>query len=98
VLVATPLKVEISPAQSLFFFLALSDFHVRLYTRHSGAGAGGLGSKLGSNSRRIFMSLEINRKSFEMRGVGPPPNFTGKKAYSVCLARVRISPGLPIEP
>jgi hypothetical protein len=42
VLVVTPLKVEISPAQSpLFCFLDLSDFHVRLYTRHSGAGAGG---------------------------------------------------------
>lgn len=24
-----------------------------------------------------------------MRGVGTPPKFTGKKAYQVCLARVR---------
>jgi len=25
---------------------------------------------------------------FKMQGVGPPPNFTGKKAYQACAARV----------
>jgi len=30
--------------------------------------------------------------------MGPPPNFTGKSMLVICLARVRIPPGLPTNP
>jgi Ca2+/H+ antiporter len=33
-----------------------------------------------------------------MRGVGPPPKFTGKNMLRVCLERVRTSIGLPYNP